>query len=240
MEPRRARRAAKNDKARKVVAIVAAAAVAGVGVTLSLAAWNDTEWLFASNGTGGPGITTSTFELEQVALPAAGTAPGSVSWADFEANPGNGVTFTLADLTPGDSTYALVALRSKAGSLGGEATLASAVAATGVTVADAGGHLWNATDVRVATWNGPDVSATKACNAATFGGAGNTTIATGDLGVTGGNAAQTYAADAGDVNFYCFELTFTVPGTLPAGITTVDDYMGRSIAPAWKFDAVSD
>lgn len=239
MEPRRARRAMKNNKARKVIAIVAAAAVAGVGATLSLAAWNDTEWLFASDGTGGPGITTSTFELEQVALPAAGTAPATVTWADFEANPGNGVTFTLTDLTPGDATYALVALRSKVGSLGGEATLASAVAANGVTVADAGGHLWNATDLRVATWNGADVTATKACNAATFGGTGNTTIASGDLGTASGNAAQTYAADAGDVNFYCFELTFTVPGTLPTGIT-VDDYMGRRIAPAWKFDAVSD
>lgn len=239
MEPRRARRAAKNNKARKVVAIIAAAAVAGVGASLSLAAWNDTEWLFAGAGND-PGITTSTFELEQVALPAAGTAPGSVTWSDFETNPGNGVTFTVTDLTPGDSTYALVALRSKTGSLGGDATLAPAVAATGVTVADAGGHLWNATDVRVATWHGADVSATKACNAATFGGAGNTTIATGDLGASGGTAAQAYAADAGDVNFYCFELTFTVPGALPSGITTVDDYMGRSIAPAWKFDAVSD
>ncbi|WP_341941465.1 acyl-CoA dehydrogenase [Microbacterium sp. LWH10-1.2] len=238
MEPRRARRAATNNRTRKVVAIVAAAAVAGVGASLSLAAWNDTEWLFAGAGTE-PGISTSSFELEQLALPASGAAPGSTAWADYETNPGNGVTFTLSDLTPGDSTYALVAVRSSADSLGGTATLAAATAAAGVTVADAGGHLWNATDVRVSTWSGADLAATKACNAATFGNVANTTIATGDLGASGGTAAQTYAADSGNVNFYCFELTFTVPGVLPSGITTVDDYMGRSIAPAWKFDAAS-
>src|SRR6218665_3084543 len=124
MEPRRARRAAKNNKTRKVIAIIAAAAVAGVGATLSLAAWNDTEWLFAANATGdGPGITTDTFELEQVALPTDGAHPGAVTWGDYETNPGNGVTFTVTNLSPTvTKTYALVAVKSKTGSIGGTAT----------------------------------------------------------------------------------------------------------------------
>jgi hypothetical protein len=235
MEPRRALRAAKNNKTRKVIAIIAAAAVAGVGASLSLAAWNDTEWLFADNGTGGAGIVTDTFELEQVALPTDGDDPGAVTWADYETNPGNGVTFTVTNLSPTENkTYALVAVKSKTGSVAGTATLASAVAATDITISDPTALLWNAITQKVETWEGTSIaSGIQTCDATTF--ATDESIATGALGTAAATAAQDYDADGANINFYCFELTFTVPGA-----SNPDTYMGRSIAPAWKFDAVSD
>src|SRR5690349_15272544 len=98
----RRERQKKANRGRKLAAVIAAVAVAGVGASLSLAAWTDTEWLFAGTGTT-PGITTSSFELEQLALPASGSAPGTTNWGDYETDPGNGVTFTVTDLTPGDS-----------------------------------------------------------------------------------------------------------------------------------------
>ena len=52
-------------KTQKVWAVGAVAAVVGVGGLATLAAWNDSEWIFAGNGDGGPGLGTSSFNVQQ-------------------------------------------------------------------------------------------------------------------------------------------------------------------------------
>ena len=56
---------------RKVMAVAAAGLVLGVGASVTLAAWTDTEWVFGGNGAGGPGVGTSTFEVQQSTLTRA-------------------------------------------------------------------------------------------------------------------------------------------------------------------------
>ncbi|MGA1836198.1 SipW-dependent-type signal peptide-containing protein [Herbiconiux sp. 11R-BC] len=218
------------NKRRKVFALAAAGAVLGIGATATLAAWTDTEWVFGGNGSGGPGIGTSTFEVQQnTTVPLDGAA-----WVSEDANPGGEITFGAAALAlaPGDSVYAPVALRTSATSLAGDVLLQPAVAAAGVTVNDPGGLLTDALDVRVVT------SATAfTCDATAFSGAPGapTLIADGPLASTGGSVSQALAAASGSTQFYCFEVTLPDP-LVPAPGSTVDDYMGRTVAPAWVFD----
>ncbi len=211
-------------------AIGAGGLVLGVGVTATLAAWTDTEWVFGGNGAGGPGVGTSTFEVQQ------STEAPYDTFVDAETNPGGELVFSAGalDLTPGDSTYAAVALRTATVSDAGELTLEAAVAASGVTVVDDDDLLFDALDVRVAT---DDAAFT--CDVTAFaGGAGApTVIADGDLGTAGGSASQALAADAGSTQFYCFEVT--VPDDFVAPGATADDYMGRTVAPAWQFTATT-
>ncbi len=215
---------------RRILAVVGGTAALGIGVGATLAAWTDTEWVFGGDGTGGPGIGTSAFNVEQNTSPTVAAA----AWTDESDNPGGEIVFSLgaSALTPGDSVYAAVALRTAADSIEGDLTLQPAVAAAGIAVDDPGGLLFAALDVRVAT---DDAAFT--CDASAFTGA-PTVIADGSLATTGGASSQTLAAESGSVQYYCFEVT------LPAGLTAppggeIEDYMGRTIAPAWEFQAES-
>ncbi|KSW30190.1 SipW-dependent-type signal peptide-containing protein [Cellulomonas sp. B6] len=219
----------RTQRRRKAFALTAAGTVLGVGGVATLAAWTDVEWVFGGDGAGGPGVSTSTFEVQQNTTAAVDAA----AWTDEEDNPGGEMVFSAAAtaFTPGDTTYAPVALRTSPTSIAGDVDLQAAVTATGITAADPGGLLFDAIDVRVATDDAPFL-----CDASAFTGApgGPTLIADGDLGTTGGSATQTLAAAAGSVQYYCFELELPDPLPLAPG-TTADDYMGRSIAPAWAF-----
>lgn len=212
---------------RKVMAIAAGGLVLGVGASVTLAAWTDTEWVFGGNGTGGLGIGTSTFEVEQA------TDEEFAEFENLENNPGGEIVFTpdALDLTPGDVVYASVALRTASESLAGQVLLQPAVAAAGIgnpAVDDPGNVLAGALDLRVATDDAPIT-----CGPGAFG-AGATIIVDGPL-ATGGSAEQTLAANATSTQFYCFEIT------LPALADGDDgaDLMGRTIAPAWAFNATS-
>jgi predicted ribosomally synthesized peptide with SipW-like signal peptide len=218
---------------RKVLAITAGFAAIGLGGAATLAAWTDSEWVFGGNGTGGPGVGTSSFSVQQntVAPFAAGT------WTDEPDNPGGEIVFGpdgLA-LTPGDSIYAAVALRTAPDSDAGVVELQGAVAAAGITTADPGDLLFDALDVRVVTDD-----ALFTCDATAFTGAPGAPalIADGALDGTGGTATQALAADTGSTQYYCFEITLPA-GFTPAAGTTVEDYMGRTVAPAWEFAAIS-
>lgn len=118
-----------NRRTRKIAALTGGLLVVGIGATYTLASWNDSEWVWGG-ASGGPGIGTSGFEIEQNTV-----ASGAAVWVDEESNPGGALTFTpgALALSPGDSVYAPVSLRTKAGSLGGDVTLQGAVAASGVT-----------------------------------------------------------------------------------------------------------
>lgn len=219
---------------RRVFAVAAGGAALGVGVATTLAAWTDTEWVFGGDGAGGPGVGTSTFAIEQNTA-----APGydPAAWTDEPDNPGGQMVFTAAgllgtELTPGDSVYAGVALRTKTASIAGDVELQPAVPAAGITTADSGDLLFDALDVRVAT-----SSTSFTCDATAFTG-GATIIADGPLASTGGSVTQSLAEASGSVQYYCFEVTLPDPIPLAVGFDP-EDYMGRTIAPAWEFVATS-
>jgi len=233
-ESRRDRRSPEpRRRTAKVIAITSAAAVAAIGITGTLAAWNDTEWVHGALSAGGdePAIGTSTFEVQQ----NTGTAG---AWVDQETNPGGAIVFSApaSALTPGDTTYAEVALKTTAASVAGDVTLDPAVLATGITATDPNGLLFAALEVRVAT-----ATTAFSCDATAFDGTqtGLTAIAAGALSSTGGSASQHLDAAGGSTQYYCFEISLPSP-LVPASGYAIDDYMGRSLSPAWKFDAVSD
>ena len=215
----------------KIMAILAGGAVLGLGSTATLAAWTDTEWVFAGNGNDA-GIGTSLFEVEQnVVAPFDPTA-----FVQDETNPGQALTFGLGALrlTPGDSVYAPVALRTVANSVAGVLTLESAVPAAGVAVVDAADGLWNYLTVRV--W----VSETAFdCDASTVASASIVQIADGAVATSGGTAAQTLLAASANTQYYCFSITLPEPINADAA-RDMAGLQGRTVAPAWEFSAVSN
>ncbi|MCC4247397.1 MULTISPECIES: SipW-dependent-type signal peptide-containing protein [Microbacterium] len=219
---------------RRIFAVAAGGAALGVGVAATLAAWTDTEWVFGGDGTGGPGVGTSTFAIEQnTEAPAFDEA----AWTDAPDNPGGEMVFTAdgilgTELSPGVSVYAPVALRTTSTSIAGSVELQAATPADGITTADPGGLLFAALDVRVATSATPFT-----CDSDAFTG-GATVIADGALASTGGSGTQTLLEASGSVQYYCFEVT--LPDPIPvAGGTDPAEYMGRTVAPAWEFVATS-
>lgn len=150
------------------------------------------------------------------------------TWDDHETNPGGEVVFTpgALNLTPGDSVYAPVALKTGEGSIAGSLALQPPVEATGVAT-DAG--LWGALTYSVKATETPT-----ACNAATWDAFGTEVIPAGtgfETGVT--PAQQQLAADEANIQYYCFEVT------LPADAPGVDGLQGQTAAPAWQFIATS-
>ncbi len=217
---------------RKVFAVGAGVAALSLGITATVAAWTDNEWVFGGNAAGdGPGIGTSTFEVQQNTDPAFDGA----AWTDEEANPGGALTFGVdaLALTPGDSVYAPVALRTTSDSIGGEVTLQTAVAAAGITADDPVGLLWDALDVRVATVADDDAFT---CDADAFSAG---VIMDGDLGTAVATGPQLLAAASGSTQYYCFEITLPDPLPVAPG-GNAEDYMGLTVAPAWQFEAESD
>lgn len=220
----------------KVVAITSAAAVAAVGVTLSLAAWTDNEWLTSGFDGDDPAISTSAFEVEQYAYPSTGGSAGTFSQHET-SDEANVVTFSVEALSPQVPSYGLVGLRTTAGSLGGALTLQAAddLLNAGTTTDAAAAALFAATEVTVWTWSEADSTPAFGCDASTSSQPGVTQIAAGALAAAAGSASQELAAEGGDVQYYCYQLLFDVPnGADPEG------YMGVGLVPAWEFTAESD
>lgn len=219
---------------RKLFAIAAAGLVLGVGGTMTLAAWVDTEWVFGGVDGGQdpdtPGVGTSTFVVEQnPTSPFSGTG-----WLENATNPGSPLVFSGSPLalSPGDVTYAPVALRTTADSVSGTVDPQVAVAAAGVATDDDPGELWAALELRVGVADLDDSDPAPACNATTMGDATYAIIATGvglSTAITGG---QSLEAASGNILHYCFEITLPddAPNTL----------QGRTVAPAWQFISESD
>ena len=217
-------------RTRKIAAIAAGLLVVGVGATYTLASWSDSEWVWGGgSGANDPGVGTSTFEVQQdTTSPYAD--PGT--FADFESNPGKKLTFSTGALalTPGDTIYAPVALRTRADSIAGTVTLQGAVPATGVSVADAGGNLWSALRVTVYTASGTTPPSNCAAGM-DLTGWGTAIISDATLS-TAATVTQGLTAAAGSTQHYCFQVT------LPAG--SADTLQGRTVAPAWEFRSVSN
>lgn len=212
------------QRTKKVLAVGAAATVVGVGTLATLAAWNDSEWIFGGDGTGGPGLGTSSFNVQQntTLVPLDGDA-----WTDREQNPGGEVVFTpgALNLTPGDSVYAPVALRTVQNSIAGTLTLQHPVPAAGI---DPGHALWGALtySVRVTETATP-------CSADTWGTYGSQIVDGQAFAAPITPGAQNLQAESGNTQYYCFQVT------LPAGTENVDGLQGQQAAPAWEFRAES-
>lgn len=234
-------RAVSVRRRRMVMAIVAGGTALGVAGVVTLAAWNDNEWVFGGTGPGGEdGVGTSEFNVQQNAWSGA-TAPTADGFNDAETNPGNALTFDVdpTGLTPGDTIYAPVALKTTAESIGGTLQLMAAVPATGKTAADladtdaglAAGALWNALTYSVAVTD----SATDAaeCTAGNLAGAGALIVNGSTLSTAVPVDTQALAAAGADVQYYCFAITLP---DLPAN----QALQGRTVFPAWDFSATSD
>jgi predicted ribosomally synthesized peptide with SipW-like signal peptide len=230
-----------STKRQKTMAVLAAGLVLGLGATVTLAVWNDSEWVTGGvdNNADGipdtPGVGTSIFEVEQnVSSPFVGTA-----WANREANPGGALTFTTGalSLTPGDEVYAPVSLQTTATSVAATGiALSGAVAATGVGLAavDPDGLLSGALQVRVVVATTADAATPATCSAALFTGGAQYVVggpaATSGLAAAG-SFAPTLAAGGTDKADYCFEIS--LPDTAPSTL------QGRQVSPAWQFIASS-
>jgi predicted ribosomally synthesized peptide with SipW-like signal peptide len=215
------------------MAILAGGLVIGVGGAFTLASWTDSEWVYAGDGTGGPGVGTSIFEVQQDA-----SNPGPGTFADFEANPGDSLSFGVGALalSPGDTVYAPVALRTTSDSIGGDLTLRGAVAAVGVTatapkVLDGPGTgLWSALTLQVVV---DDESYTCDADAMTE----RTAVIAADSGLSAAaTSTQSLDATSGNTLYYCFAITLPEPAE-PGGF---DGLQGHLVAPAWEFAATSD
>lgn len=89
-------------RSRKVRAMLAGGLVLGVGAVMTLAVWNDSVFV---NGV----FATGSWNIQGNVDPALGV-PG---WQEYDTSPGGSLAFEVeaADLTPGDTVYAPVALR---------------------------------------------------------------------------------------------------------------------------------
>lgn len=209
----------------KVLAISAAGAVLAAGITIpSLAAWTDIEWIAGLAGGGSTGVSTQSFNVEQ--LTALSTDD---EWGDYETQGSpNYIDFTdaAAALTPGDTVYAWVQLRTEQGSLGGELSLGADTDTS--TPALAG----------VLTYGARIVADETACTQAGFDASTTTIAAPGSALDADGTAtfeleAAPDATTPGEVVTLCFALT--LPGT-EAGNEAIQ---GQTVTPIWHFDAVS-
>lgn len=225
----------RSRKNRKIAAISAGALVVGLGAAYTLASWNDSEWVWGG-ADGDPGLGTQTFDVQQnttLDLAAGG-------WTDEESNPGGSLQFSTGalQLTPGDTVYAPVSLRTVPNSIAGDIQLQGAVAAAGTPAPQNDADLWNAVRVSVWTNSGAEPAA---CNASTAGTAGWSQIVNNATLGTAGSAEQAIAAttagNPGVPQNYCFAIT--LPEN-PAGVTDVKSLQGLAISPAWEFQAESN
>jgi len=228
---------AQSTKTRKIAAISAGALVVGIGLTYTLASWNDSEWVWGG-ADGLPGIGTETFNVQQNT-----TSPFDIAdanWVDRETNPGDELTFSTGALalTPGDTVYAPVSLRTVEGSMAGDLDLQGAVAAEGNPAPQNDTALWDAVQVSVWTHSG---NTPLDCDATGVGSDWTQIVTNSSLDTS---ASQTQALDAtedadtpGVAQNYCFAIT--LPES-PAGVDDIKDLQGLQISPAWEFQAESN
>lgn len=214
-----ARRTANRNKA---LALGAAGLVLAGGVTAgSLAAWTDVEWIAGGVGTTG-GVAASSFEVEQFTA-------SDTTWGHYEDEAGaNVVDFSAAaaSLTPGDTVYGYVRLRTETDSLGGELSLEALTDVVPGGLADA------------LTYTAVLMDAASTCNATDFATATVSTLVAASAGLdAGGGAPFTLAAGTptqpGAERTVCFAITF------PATYANDETLQGATAAPVWRFDAIS-
>lgn len=202
-------------RTQRIAAICASGLVlAGGAAATSLAAWSDTEWVSGGVGTV-PGISTSIFQVQQNT-----TVSDEGAWTDEPESPGGIIAFVDASgLTPGDTAYGFVRLRTVEDSLAGTVTL------------DSGAH--TGPDALYDTLRyGAGLVATPAdCAAGVFGVGDDDLVAFGSSLATTGAPTFSIAADAQAEQIVCFAVT------LPPG--SPSSLQGLSTVPEWVFQSES-
>ncbi|MFC7405097.1 SipW-dependent-type signal peptide-containing protein [Georgenia alba] len=167
-------------------AVLAAALVLGVGATVTLAAWNDSEHTSGQFTAGTFSIVGATDGVTFSEHPTAGQA----ATLSFQAPP--------TAMAPGTTTYALFSVRTADPSVAGSVQLT----APGANGAGLGQYLQY----------GVRTVAGTTCDATTFGG-GTPVVANGSALTTGATAAQAVQANGANQVNYCFAVT--LPTTAP-------------------------
>ncbi|WP_341783465.1 SipW-dependent-type signal peptide-containing protein [Leucobacter ruminantium] len=169
-------------------ALLAGALVLGVGATLTLAAWTDTE---VAQGT----FTASTFGIVGAAGP--GTAP---AFSDHPSGSPAALAFTLTPnaLSPGTTVYSRFIVKTTP-----TTNVTGTVTLGGATVTGSGLGTYLRYGVRT-------IPATSNCDATSYA-AGTAVVANGSPLTAGAASAQNLAAAGASPVAYCFAVT------LPAG-----------------------
>jgi predicted ribosomally synthesized peptide with SipW-like signal peptide len=214
------------------MAIASVGLVVGIGAVATLAAWNDNEWVLGSTAGGDAGIGSSQFNVQQNREQSPTV---DSTWDDHQTEPtAGGLTFGLSALalTPGDSTYAPVALKTTANSIAGSVTLQAPVPSTTITATDPDGLLWGAMQYSVKV-----TDAATDCSATTWADFGTAVATNVDFdGTLSTPPTQDVDAAGGNIQYYCFKVTLPVA---PAGVTDLNTLQGLTAAPAWRFAATS-
>lgn len=217
---------------KKIFAVLASGLVLGIGGTMTLASWTDTEWAQGGNGTAA-GVGTSTFSVDQNA-----DNPFSTTTSTFTnhatAATANPLSFSMGalTLTPGDTIYAPVALTNSAASVGGNLVLQTGAVSTLATINDTGSLLSSALHLSIGEIVTPASVAPPTCDLAGYGGF--TPIQTDSVGLFTTHTATTEVLPAAGtkVAHYCFKIT------LPTD--SLANLQGRTTAPVWQFIATSN
>lgn len=207
----------------KILAITSAGVVLAAGITVpSLAAWTDIEWIAGGAGTVA-GVGTGTFEVQQFAA-------NDADWGDYETQgSANVIDFSTqaASLTPGDTVYAYVRLRTVVNSLGGDLSLVSDTVVTPSTLSAA------------LTYGARIVPNAAACTQAGFDAVTGADILVASASGLSADGATDFALAAGTSTLagaekvVCFALDF------PASFANDTTVQNQTVIPIWHFDAVS-
>ncbi|MGO4103553.1 SipW-dependent-type signal peptide-containing protein [Leifsonia sp. YAF41] len=192
-------------------AILAGALVLGVGASVTLASWNDSETATAS-------LTAGRFDV-------VGSIDGG-AFGHHAATSAAALNFPvpLSGMAPGTTTYALFSVKTANPSVAG--TVAVAAASTNTTSGTGLGAYLTYGVKTIAS------GATGACTAASFA-AGTTVVAPGSA-LTASQAAGVtlpVSANGADQINYC--LAVTMPNSVDNAA------QGKTSAPSWSFSAVS-
>mgnify|MGYP002402151003 CR=1 FL=1 len=186
-------------RSRRIRALLATGLVFGAGASPTLAAWTETEHA-------GARLTAGTFGLV-----------GSANGSDFTDHPSPASAATLSfgvaptNMMPGDTTYALYAVKAS-GSVDGVVQLVAGVpGGTGLAA-----HLRYGVKVLAGT----------TCDAGTYAASSAVVVPDGSPLTASGSGARAVTAGGPSVN-YCFAVT--LPQTAP------DDAQGRSGSQTWRF-----
>jgi hypothetical protein len=177
-----------------------------------MAAWSDTEWVAGGVGTV-PGVSTSVFQVQQNT-----TVDDDGAWTDEPESPGGIIAFVDASgLTPGDTAYGFVRLRTVEDSLAGIVTLG------------AGTHTGPDALFDALRYGAGLVTSPSECSAGAFTTGDDDLVAFGTPLATTGSASFSIAADAQSERIVCFAIT--LPSGSPAtlqGLTTVPEWVFQS------------
>jgi predicted ribosomally synthesized peptide with SipW-like signal peptide len=195
---------------RRLRASLAGALVLGVGATMTLAAWTDSE-----NATGS--FAASVFDTESSA--------NGTTWASNTGSPGATLTFAATAMSPGTSSYAPLDVRtSLISTVGGTVTLNSA------TPTGALGAVLEYRAIRITTATTCGLAAFSGTPTYIAGGSGPSYIAVNTV-PTGGSQVATTLGPAGSATRYCFDVRVQQ--------TAANTYQGTTASVTWLFGAVS-